>query len=192
MFLDAFLKKLNKPPYIIVIGGGAPARSMIRSSSDLSDEAKDRLGIAVTRANARLFIEHAAQRGMRVYPEVVCEATLEEGYDIYVLGGLSPGRTTDDVAVQMAIAHDAKQVVNLTNIDGVYDKDPAKEGAKMFSELDWDAYLSMFSSHEPGMHAPFDPVAAARAKEHAITVLVMKGEAYGSDPKDVKGTRLLP
>ena len=43
-----------------------------------------------------------------------------------VAGGWMPGRSTDDDAVRLAKIYGAEMVINLSNIDYVYDKDPNK------------------------------------------------------------------
>ena len=186
-FVEALISSIEKGA-ILVVGGGKAARTMISADDRLSDEAKDRIGIAATRMNARFLIEELLAAGIDVCPEVLVSTDIPSGYDVYCMGGLTPGRTTDDVAMQMAIAHDAPIVVNCTNVDGVYDKDPREPGAKKYATLSWDSYLEMFPAHTPGLHAPFDPTAAARAQKHGITVLVVDGRQYVKGCAD--GTRL--
>jgi uridylate kinase len=166
------LLKTSDNKFILVVGGGKIARLLATANPNLTNDAKDRIGIATTRANAQLLIENLIASGLDVNKTVLTDTDIEEGHNIYIMGGLTPGRTTDDVATQMAIKHGAKTVINLSNIDGVYNKDPKLPDANFLPKLSWDNFLSMFDTHAPGIHAPFDPVAAKRAKENGLQVIV--------------------
>ncbi|MCU0853162.1 MAG: UMP kinase, partial [Thermoplasmata archaeon] len=89
----------NKKLYIVT-GGGRIARYYIKAGRDLgADESYlDELGIDVTRLNARLLItalgDRAAHSPPRNYEEAVHAGRT---HSIVVMGGVSPGITTDAV-----------------------------------------------------------------------------------------------
>ncbi len=81
-------------------------------------------------------------------------------------------------AVLLAKNIGAKLVINLSNIDHVYDKDPRKyKDAKKIVEISWDAFLKHIvgDKWKPGMNTPFDPVASKEAKKAGIDVIVADG-----------------
>ena len=86
-------------------------------------------------------------------------------------------------------------VVNLSNIDYVYDKDPRKfKTAKPIQEIDWPSFRELVgSTWDPGLHAPFDPVASRLAHHAGIPVVIVNGKHLDNienvlDGKPFKGT----
>jgi uridylate kinase len=89
----------------VVVGGGAIAREYIDAARSLraNEIELDELGIAATRLNARLLI---AALGDRATPSPASEyeaagAALRRG-DVAVMGGVTPGQTTDAVSAALA------------------------------------------------------------------------------------------
>src|SRR6056297_3626971 len=89
----------------LVVGGGGVARDYIGAARDLgaNEVQLDQLGIDVTRINARLLI---AALGPRVDPKPAhtyedAGDSIRRG-DVSVMGGVSPGQTTDAVAAALA------------------------------------------------------------------------------------------
>jgi uridylate kinase len=79
--------------------------------------------------------------------------------------------------VRIAKTHGVKTVINLSNIDYVYDRDPKKnKNAEKLPKLRWKEFRLMFGkSWNPGANVPFDPVAAKLAEKERIAVVVMNG-----------------
>jgi len=71
-----------------------------------------------------------------------------------------------------------KQVINLSNIDFVYTKDPRKfKDAKRLENLSWKKYRAMVGNKwNPGMNAPFDPVASKLAERLGLEVSIIGGK----------------
>lgn len=111
----------------IVVGGGGEARRYIRAahSCNIDEAACDEIGIAVTRLNARLLI---GVLGDYAYPVVAEDYTQACAYRlsgrIVVMGGITPGQTTDAVSVVLAERIRADLLINATSIDGIYSDDP--------------------------------------------------------------------
>lgn len=167
-YLDTFCTFITQHTdvrWIITVGGGAPVRRLLGHVHDR--EQKDLVGIAMTRVHAQLLI---SSLGDVAHPHVLTSTPLPEGHSVYVAGGFTPGRTTDDVATQFAVAHNATHLINLTNVDGVLVNNAVQE------HMTFNEFLEMFSEHEPGMHAPFDPVATQRAKTADIKVHIISGK----------------
>ena len=164
-----------------VTGGGRTARWYIEAGRALgADEAfLDRLGIDATRANAKLLI--AALRGAAaksVPMTVAAAARLGRRGRIVVMGGTTPGHTTDLVAAQLARAVRAKRLVNATSVDGVYDRDPRGDvKARRFDTLAYDDLVRLAGSgHDrAGPATVFDPQAAQFVARWRIPVAVVHG-----------------
>ena len=94
--------------------------------------------------------------------------------------GWKPGWSTDYDAVILARDYGAKLIINLSNIDTIYDKDPRQfPDAKPIHKMTWSELEKMVGSEwSPGMNAPFDPVAVKLAKELGLTVVVASGENF--------------
>ncbi len=160
----AFIQIHNDIRWIITVGGGKPVRELIAHVDDRTQ--KDLVGIAMTRVHAQLLISQLEG----AHPHVLTSTELPDQSTVYVAGGFTPGRTTDDVATQFAVAHNASHIINLTNVDGVL------VGGAVQEHMTFDAFLELFSEHEPGMNAPFDPVATRRAQQAGMNVYIISGK----------------
>ncbi|MEK9178433.1 MAG: UMP kinase, partial [Patescibacteria group bacterium] len=83
----------------------------------------------------------------------------------------------------------AKSVVNLSNIDQVYDEDPRKNGnAIPIDKVSWPKFRKIVGDEWiPGMNSPFDPVAAKKAEELGIKVVIMNGKDFENIERYFKG-----
>lgn len=191
-FLNSF-KKMVMPlvkkghRFVFVTGGGGTARSYINAAKQiggLTNDDFDWLGIHATRLNGHLlrtiFRDHA-------YPVVVKDPsktfTRKWKEPIMVAAGWKPGWSTDYIAVRLAKRMGVKHVVNLSNIDYLYDKDPKKyPSAKPVKEITWKEYRAMVGDDwTPGMNVPFDPIASRLAHHSGIKVTILS-----SGPANVK------
>ena len=68
-------------------------------------------------------------------------------------------------------------IVNLSNIDYVYDKDPRKhKDAEPICEIGWKEFRTMVGDEwDPGMNVPFDPVASKLAAASKMKVAIVNG-----------------
>ncbi|MDO8598738.1 MAG: UMP kinase [bacterium] len=185
---------------IIVCGGGAVARLYIDAARNVlerlgklppSDEkrwidAQHWIGIHATRLNAQLVkvvfemfrsLHPHAYRLVLKDPDRVPMQALTGRQRIVLAAGSNPGWSTDYVAVRLAEVFKAETVVNLTNVDRVYDRDPTLDGARALEEVSWEEYFRLFPRTEfrPGDNTPFDPVAAGYAADRKMRVIVLKG-----------------
>lgn len=171
------VKVSNK--FYIVTGGGSTARTYIQAAKQITkvtSDDRDWLGIHATRLNAHLlrtiFREIA-------HPEIITNPnkSLSMKKKIVIAGGYRPGRSTDYVAVMLAEKYGIKTIINLSNIDYVYDRNPHKyKIAKNFTNISWPDFIKIVGSKwDPGLSAPFDPVASQKARELGLTVIIMNG-----------------
>jgi uridylate kinase len=187
--------------FFIVVGGGATTRKYQEAARQvrgekIEDVDLDWLGIHATRLNAQLirtvFRDIADPRVIKHY-----EIILKIDKPVAIAAGWKPGWSTDYDAVTLAQDYSVPTVINLTNIDQVYDKDPKKfPDAKPLSALTWKEYRAMAGDHwVPGMNLPFDPIASKLADELDVTVKIINGSnldnlAKALDGEDFFGTTL--
>jgi len=118
-------------------------------------------------------INRAGERAIFIDPTKLPK----EGKSIYFGGGWKPGWSTDYVSVMVAKQLGLKTVVNLSNIDYVYDKDPKKfPDVQIIKKISWQDFRKIIGDEwSPGMNLPFDPVASKEAENLGLNVVIMDG-----------------
>lgn len=185
-----FLKQLNTfireqlanhsdRQFFLVIGGGTIARQYRDAGREvvgheLSRDDMDYLGIHATKLNAHLVrtvFKDIAHPYILKHYEIIRKVPER----VVVAAGWKPGWSTDYCSILLCEDYDVRTVINLSNIEQVYDKDPRKHtDAKPFDKLSWEEFRKIVGSEwQPGMNAPFDPVAAKRAEELGVKVVLM-------------------
>lgn len=196
-----FLKKFNQFirkqiasnhwQFFIVTGGGSTARhyqdSVRTVTGRLHEQDVDWLGIHATRLNAHLLrsiFRDLAQRRIIHHYHKDKDLPDKVGKSLVFCAGWKPGWSTDYDGVLLAQKYGVKELVNLSNIKMVYDKDPKKfPKAKPIKKISWDDYLNLVGEEwSPGLSAPFDPVASKLAKKIGLKVIV----AHGHDLKNLE------
>ena len=141
----------------IVVGGGNFMRGG-RTSKVITKEVADYMGMLGTVMNAlalydafnRLETPAYLQSGLAVASPFVNDLDADEARKaitdgkIVVFGGGTgkPGCSTDTASAGRAIDLDADMIIKLTNVDGVYDKDPNEyEDAVLYDEVTFDEVL---------------------------------------------------
>ncbi len=125
--LTNMFEKLSKKYKIyLVIGGGKIARAYIKLGRELKFDEKtlDEIGIDITRLNAKLLTNILGISNKKI-PFTTAEAK-KINKPIVVMGGTTPGHSTDMVGAELAEKVKADRYIIATNVDGVYDKDPNK------------------------------------------------------------------
>jgi len=165
--------------FIIITGGGKTARRYQKAASEVStlnEEDLDWIGIHSTRLNAHLI--RTIFRDI-AHPVIVKNPTKKESFkeSVLVAAGWKPGCSTDFDAVLLAKLYKVKKLVNLTNIEYVYDKDPKKfPDAKRIEKISWADFRKIVGDKwDPGLNMPFDPVASKEAQKLKLEVAIMKG-----------------
>ena len=180
-FIRKQLAKNRNRQFFLVIGGGTTSRHYRDAGRtvlghELTSDDLDWLGIHATKLNAHLvrtIFRDVAHPYILKHYEIIRK--VEE--PIVVAAGWKPGWSTDYPAVLLCEDYNAKTVINLSNIDKVYSKDPRKfKDAKSYDKISWEAFRKIVGDKwVPGIHAPFDPVAAKKAQDLGIKVVVMDG-----------------
>ena len=204
-FLAAFkmfiIKRIEKGDrFILITGGGKTARKYQEAASHVSgidNEEKDWLGIHSTRLNAHLlktvFKLYANPLVVKDYKDDIKKIDFKE--KILVGAGWKPGWSTDYCAVLLAKQFNATSVINLSNIEYVYSEDPrVNPEAKKYEKISWKDFRKIVGSvWDPGMSAPFDPIASKEAEKINLKVAIMNGKNLSNlqdfmDKKKFKGT----
>lgn len=172
--------------FIIVTGGGKTARKYIQAAETVGgtdDEEKDWLGVHATRMNAHfikaVFKKYAHPR-INKNPRTKEDLSLHfaSGEKIMVAAGWRPGWSTDYVATILAERFGARRLINLSNINYLYNKDPNKFlDARKIKEISWSNFRKIVGNKWiPGMNAPFDPIASQLAQKNSLEVAIIGGE----------------
>ncbi len=207
-----FLSNLNKfirsqvakgKRFMLIAGGGKIARHYQEAGKkvigDINNEDLDWLGIHATRFNAHL---------LRTIFQDIAHPRIITNYDkklfnwwqpVAIGAGWKPGWSTDYDAVILARDYKANLIINLSNIDGIYDKDPKKfKNAKLIDKITWEEVEKIIGNKwTPGLNAPFDPIATPLAKKLGLTVIVASGHNFDNlnkiiDGENFKGTVITP
>jgi uridylate kinase len=143
-FRELILAEVKKgQQFILVIGGGATARQYQQTAKEcgVSDNMElDWVGIKTTALNAELV---RVLFGDSAHTEVITNPTkkVKTNRPIIVACGWKPGCSTDKDAVLLAKTYGAKEVINLSNIDYVYDSDPRiNPDAKKLEKITWKEF----------------------------------------------------
>ena len=179
-FAALMLSRLEK--IIIVVGGGGVCRMYQQAAAKIasvSDEDKDWIGIATTHLNAQLVRSVLARDA---YEQVIVNPTVKvrTTQRILVAGGWKPGHSTDTDAVELALLYGADTIINVTNVDYLYDADPrVVKNAKKIQHASWAELQKLVGKKwSPGLHAPFDPVATQKAAQAGLRLVLVGAEVH--------------
>lgn len=181
-FTDLIKSKIKNGNVAVITGGGKLAREyqdalQAKKGTDLTSDESDTVGIDATRENARFVLSvfgDVAEKEIFLDPR----SPRLTGKPVLVGGGWKPGHSSDGASVELARTLGAKKLINLSNIDYVYTADPrTNPTATPIMKMTWKELRDMLPQDwTPGMHAPFDPIAAKMAEELGLEVSVMNGK----------------
>jgi len=199
-FRIEILKQIKKGKrFIIVTGGGNVAREYQKASSKVTQLTKDDmdwLGVHSTRLNAHLIKTiFRRQAHPRINKNPRTKADLKSHFKknekIMVAAGWRPGWSTDYVATILAERLKAKRMLNLSNVKYVCDKDPKKfKDAKKIEQISWKDFRKIVGNKwDPGLNAPFDPIASKHAQEIGLEVVIAEGANIKNLKKILNGDK---
>jgi len=179
-FLKKFKKtvlKFKNSRFVIVCGGGAIARNFQKAAlkkKNISNNDLDWLGIYATIINANIVRQvfgNLAGKAIIQNPT----RKIKSKKKIILASGWKPGWSTDYDAVLLAKNLKSKYVINMSNVDFVFDKDPKKnKNAKKIKNICWKHYRELISTKwKAGLNAPFDPIASKAAEKSKLKVFVI-------------------
>ena len=201
-FKQLILEQVEKGErFVLITGGGKTCRKYQKAASELAEVSQDNLdwiGIRTTRLNAhllQLMFEDKVEDKLIGDPE----EKIDFNKNIIIGAGWEPGWSSDIDAVMVAKNLGATKVINLSNVDYVYNKDPNKyDDAKPIEKASWEEFRNIIPKEwTPGLNVPFDPSAAKYADENNLEVAIMNGNNLENlknylEGNDFKGTIIKP
>ncbi len=174
-FLEAFKKVItaSKEKFIIVVGGGKTCRTYQDAAKDASPEDLDWIGIAATHLNAQLL---RSVFGKATYEKIITDPTKKAATQkILIAAGWKPGWSTDTDAVHFAKTYGAKTIINMTNVDYLYEQNPNEHpNAKKLTKASWSQLKKIVGTvWKPGLNRPFDPVATKLAAQLKVKLIII-------------------
>ena len=180
-FKETILKHKKEFNFIIVCGGGSLARKYINAiKKEKGNKYHQALaGISATRNNARFmyyFFGLEPKHGVPQTIRTVKKYLKKEG--IVFCGALEykENQTSDSVAAILSKKFSSK-FINLTNVKGLYDKDPKKfKNAKFIKEISWENFDKIVKkiNFKPGQHFVLDQEASEIIKKNKIPTYIIK------------------
>ncbi len=205
-FCNIIKKNTDFNNIVVICGGGLLAREYINIAREFdSNEALcDTFGIEISRINSKLLISCLGDDAFPQVPRTIEEFSIAKLFNkIIVMGGLQPGQSTISVALEIAEFINAEELVILTDVDGIYDKDPKKfNDAKLFKKLSYDRLqeiilkISENKQAAAGEYRIFDAVSLQILKRSRIKVFLMSGvnlnefEKFWNNEPDFIGTTI--
>lgn len=170
---------------LVVTGGGELARDLMsvieknrefieslpHTPKDIVNRMKDEIGIEVSRLHAKLLASLRGYSGYIVPTKVRDAIGALVHYKVVFMGGTFRGQSTDAVAASAAARFKAKMLINVSDVDGVYTKDPKiHKDAEKIKEMTYDEFWDIIKDYkqEPGHYELFDHKAFKIIKDHKI------------------------
>jgi len=180
-FLKKFKKLIQKhknKKIVICCGGGSTARTYIQPliKEKIQRKKVDKVGIATTRLNAKLVTAFLKISNPSIPITLQEVKTLLKKYNIVVCGGLKPGMTSDGTTAQIAQYLKAESLINLTNVKGLYTKDPKKfKKAKFIPKITYKDFQKFIDKlpNKPGQHFILDSLATKIVRKAKIKTIIL-------------------
>lgn len=168
--------------FIIVTGGGKTARIYIDalSKEGVNEKLKSLIGIRITRLNAWFMTNFFGESCSKTIAKSLKDLeNLITKNKIVFCGALryEPHNTSDGTAAKIA-NHFKAEFINLTNVNGLYTKDPRKfKDAKFISKISLKDFHNITKKikYKSGQHFVLDQNAAEIIKINKIKTVILNG-----------------
>ena len=181
------LKRLKKHhQMIVVVGGGGLTRSYGRSIENfpLSNREKEEIFIELIKSNVRFLAGMLKMRPIFSLGEIGRSTS-------GVIGGIAPGRSTDANGALAAKKIRADLFIKLTDVDGVYDKDPNKfKGARKLNKLRFSDMKKLAVKGAPNKYGVLDRLAIQSLSRARIRAIIVNGKNPGNIEKAIRGEKI--
>jgi uridylate kinase len=191
-----------KYKFIVVCGGGSIARKYISALREIgiNEKFQSFSGISSTRMNARFmnyFFNQDASKGIPMKMEEIHRYLKKQ--DFVFCGALEykPNQTSDSTSAEIA-KHFKSFFINLTNVSGLYDKNPKEfKNAKFIPEISWKKFDKIASriQYQPGQHFVLDQKASKIIMKNKIPTYILGENLKQLDNflngKEFVGTKIL-
>ena len=178
-FRHSLQKYLGARRFFILVGGGKICRNYQKALLEFGAKNNDRdwMGINISRLNAEVVKQ--AFHGYS-YDKIITDPNkkIKSNKDIIIGAGWKPGWSTDYVSVLMAKTYGIKTIINLTNVDYVYDKNPSQfPDAKPLKDVSWQNFKNIVGdTWTPGLSMTFDPRASKLAASLKLKIIMVNGK----------------
>ncbi|MBU0929995.1 MAG: UMP kinase [Nanoarchaeota archaeon] len=179
---NLLLKYSKKFKFVIVVGGGKTARTYMDPliKEKLSEKEVCLTGIRITRLNARFMHKFFGKNpGSNIPKELKEVKNILKKNNIVFCGSLryKADNTSDGTAAEIA-SYLNTNFVNLTNVEGLYTKDPRKfKDAKFIPKISFKDFYKMADFvYKPGQHFVLDQSAARIILKNKIKTVIMNGK----------------
>lgn len=194
-FLSHFVSQVEKAhkkhEVLLEVGSGRLSRTYIEAAKRLgaTNTVSDSIGIEISRLNALLLIaclKDAYPYVIKEFPEALQALALGK---IPVLGGTHPGHTNDAVAVMLAEYVRADVLVKITDVPGIYTKDPKiHRDAELISRMSFsDLKGFVFEEFSAGRSSIIDPLASKILSQSRIKMYVVGARDAGNLSRLISG-----
>jgi uridylate kinase len=193
--LASILKK-SKHSFGIVTGGGPSARIHADAARKLGagEFDADALAILATKMNANLMIEALGDAAHKKVLDDFEDARIAaEKSKVVVMGGTIPGITTDTDSVLLAEAIGAEKLINVSNVEAIYDSDPSKNrNAKRFARMSYEELNELAAKSDmrkAGTNFVFDMLACKLIQRSKIMTHFVSGKKLDDLKKAIDGKK---
>jgi uridylate kinase len=171
--LIPILRRIGRKNQLIVgIGGGQFIRKYLKTVKNfvLSSEEIEWIFVDLLKTNVRLF-------SFLLNKEPIFDLTKVSRRTSGVVGGIAPGRSTDANAALCAERIKADLFIKLTDVSGIYDKDPDRyRNAKKIDRLNFQELKRFNTKSMPCSYGILDKVAINVITRSKIKTIVMDGK----------------
>ncbi|MBB6207781.1 UMP kinase [Borreliella lanei] len=179
-FVFKWLLENEKRKIILIVGGGRVAREYQDAYKKINPDFKvhelDEIGIMSTKLNAEFLCK---VMNPLCKDKIVTNPLKNFSFKgkILIASGWKSGFSTDYIAVKFAEKFNKKDIINITNVNQVYDKDPKKfKNATAFKKLNWEQLQNIVGQKwNPGLNLPFDPIATKLSSKLGLTLYIVNG-----------------
>ncbi len=166
------LSKIKKKNQMIVsIGGGGLTRSYHRSIEKfpLKPREKEEAFIELIKSNVLVLSHLLKTRPIFTLDEINRNTS-------GVIGGIKPGRSTDANAAIAAQRIGADMFIKLSNVDGIYDKDPNRFGdASIIRRMSFSDLKKISIKGSPNNYGILDETAIMTLSRNRIKTCIITG-----------------
>lgn len=179
-FKKALRKNYSSYKFVVVCGGGSIARKYISALKEEGKSIKEQslAGIRATRMNAKFMMQFFGKEANSILPKSMKEVkNFIHKNKVVFCGALryADNETTDGTAAKLA-KYFSTDLINLTNIPGLYSSDPLKnKNAKFIPEITWKEFekMALGIKYKPGQHFVLDQSAATLIRKHKVTTYIL-------------------
>ena len=199
-FKNVVMKFRKNYKIILVTGGGSIARTYIRALNKKNAKIQSLMGISITRLNAK-FLYNLFNLKFYTLPHTLKEVkSLVKRNHIVICGALryEPEQTSDGTAAEIARYLKADFFINITNVDGLYTKDPKLKGARLIKKINTERVYKITKKikFHAGQHFVLDANAAKIIIEEKIPTYIIGRNLNNLERilsgKNFRGTLLFP